>query len=88
MQYQCGVCGHKVNGDMLVYTQHTETHIVDVIKADHPEWVESSGLCSQCLAYYKGELKGIAGFMHPTRCAQRRARARNFLSRLVHGFKK
>jgi len=58
MQYQCGVCGQKVGGDMMVYREHTEKHIVDLVKHDHPDWVEQNGLCLKCIDYYRAELKG------------------------------
>ena len=86
MEYQCSVCGKTVGGDLLVYVDHTEAHIVDVIKQNHPDWVETNGLCQRCLDYYKGELKG--GFMEPARCAGRRKRIKKFLEPIFNVFKK
>jgi len=81
MEYKCSVCGHKIPGDLIVYINHTENHVVEEIKKDHPHWVEANGLCPQCRAYYRGEMKG--GFMAPPRCAGRRKKIKNFLKSLL-----
>jgi hypothetical protein len=57
MNYQCTVCG-QVSHELLSYVSHTETHIVELLKHDHPEWVEGDGVCKKCLDYYHAELKG------------------------------
>ena len=58
MQYVCRVCQEKIDGDLLLYVNHTEQHIIDEIKAKHPGWVERDGLCQKCVDYYKKQLKG------------------------------
>ena len=58
MEYQCSVCKETVQGDLLVYIDHTEKHIMDEIKANHPDWVEKDGVCHKCVDYYKGQMKG------------------------------
>lgn len=58
MEYQCGVCKQKVAGGLVPLTEHTERHIVDLIKIKHPEWIEDNGVCKKCLDYYKQQLKG------------------------------
>lgn len=77
MQYKCSLCGRKVDGDLAVFVDHTETHVIDEIKAKHPDWVEENGMCQQCLDYYKGELKGkpFADFQ----CKERRRIGKKFL---------
>lgn len=60
MVYTCSACGEKVKGDVLVYINHTEQHIIDEIKAKHPEWVEEDGICQRCVDYFKGQIKGDA----------------------------
>ena len=84
MEYQCSVCGRTVAGDLAVYVDHTEEHIIDVIKQGHPDWVESNGLCKQCLAYYRGEIKG--GFWEPARCKGRRKRIKKILGSIFNVF--
>jgi len=58
MEYKCSVCQKKIKGDVLVYINHTEQHILDEIKAKHPEWIEKDGLCGKCVAYYREQMKG------------------------------
>ena len=40
MDYLCDICGQKVPGDALIFIGHSESHIVDVIKEKHPDWIE------------------------------------------------
>lgn len=58
MQYSCPICQEKVSEELTSYMDHTESHIVDVIKEKHPDWVEEDGLCQKCLDYYRKEMKG------------------------------
>lgn len=58
MEYVCPVCGKPVSEDLHQYVDHTEKHIIDIIKKKHPEWIEQDGLCHKCLKYYKKEMKG------------------------------
>jgi len=64
MEYRCSVCGQKVTGDTLVYIDHTEGHIFEEIKAQHPDWEEGNGLCSKCEAYYRKQLSGVTPMAH------------------------
>ena len=56
MEYVCPTCGEKVPRDLLVFLSHTEDHIVDVVKRQHPDWIEGDGFCKRCYNYYKNEL--------------------------------
>jgi hypothetical protein len=58
MEYKCSICGDKIDGDLKLFVDHTETHVVDAIKERHPDWVEKDGVCLKCLDYYKKEIKG------------------------------
>ena len=58
MEYHCSTCNEKVDGDLLVFVDHTETHIVDEIKLKHPKWVTNDGVCTKCFEYYKNQIKG------------------------------
>lgn len=58
MAYTCSVCNQTVEGDLIKFTAHTEDHIVDLIKAKHPDWVDDDGICQKCVDYYKKQLKG------------------------------
>ena len=46
---------------------HTDRHIIDLVKHDHPEWVDKEGLCPQCAAYYRSEIEG--SFFKDAPCA-------------------
>ena len=58
MEYKCSVCSESIDGDLLVYVDHTEQHIMDEIKLNHPDWVENDGICQKCVDYYKKQMKG------------------------------
>ena len=57
MKYYCSVCHKEIDGDAVVYINHIETHIIDQIKAEHPEWIEEDGLCQKCVDYYRQQMK-------------------------------
>lgn len=56
--YTCTVCGEKVEDNLITFKEHTDEHIIDVIKQEHPQWVEQDGICTKCLDYYRKEIKG------------------------------
>ena len=58
MEYTCSVCNKNVEGDLLVYINHTEEHIIDEIRTKHPEWETKDGLCKKCVDYYRQQMKG------------------------------
>ncbi len=58
MEYKCSVCGDQVEGDLVVFTEHTEKHIIDEIKSTHPEWAGDNGVCVPCAEYFRKQLKG------------------------------
>ena len=58
MTYTCPICQEQIVDDVVKYTQHGDKHIVDLLKYDHPEWVEKNGLCTKCYDYYKAEIDG------------------------------
>ena len=78
MEYQCSVCKKRVAGDMIVYRDHTNRHIVDLVKHDHPEWVEGSGICKKCVEYYEQELRGSV--LKDAACAIRMRKTHKFFS--------
>ena len=69
MEYLCTACGVKVNADMMVYREHVNKHVIDLIKNDHPGWVEQDGICKKCVEYYESELKGST--FHDAACVRR-----------------
>ena len=76
MSYQCAACGEVINADLLVYVDHTEKHIVELLKHDHPEWVEKDGVCKKCLDYYRAEIHG--SIFKDAPCALRIRKAKGF----------
>ncbi len=58
MAYKCSVCSEHVEGDLLVYINHTEEHIIDEIRAKHPDWAEEDGMCKKCVDYFRSQMKG------------------------------
>ena len=86
MQYYCSVCQQKVNGDMMLYRDHIDKHIVELVKLDHPDWVEKSGICSKCEAYYRGQLQGSP--FGDVACVKRTRTFRKFISNIGKPFSK
>lgn len=58
MKYKCSICGQVVETDLHDFVEHTEGHIVEVIRQEHPEWSEKNGMCRKCLEHYRKQLKG------------------------------
>ena len=76
MDYRCAVCDGVVSGDVIAYVDHTEKHIIELIKHDHPDWIEKNGICKKCLDYYKAELHGSVFKDVP--CALRNRKIKSF----------
>ena len=58
MEYACSFCGDKVEGDVVTLKEHTDAHVIDLIKEKHPEWVETNNVCPKCVEYYRSQIKG------------------------------
>ena len=85
MDYICSLCKQSVSGDLMVYKLHTDNHIVDLVKDDHPEWIESNGLCRKCLEYYENEIKGSV--FEDAACVLRQRKVKNILEGVAKFFK-
>lgn len=81
MDYCCDVCGQKVSADLMVYKLHTEKHIVDLVKHDHPDWIETNGLCQKCFEYYQKEIQGSV--FKDAVCALRIRKTKNIFQKVV-----
>lgn len=46
--------------DLARFLDHTHQHVIDKIKAKHPEWQASDGTCEPCQVYYQNQLSGDA----------------------------
>lgn len=58
MKYTCHACGEVVEGDVVDLKEHTDQHVIDLIKKKYPKWVEEDGLCPRCVEYYERQIKG------------------------------
>jgi len=56
MTFVCPTCGKKMPRDLDLIIPHTEKHIVEAIKKEHPDWVEKDGVCKKCYEYYKRQI--------------------------------
>ena len=59
--YQCPLCGRKMERNLALFLDHTEAHVIEQIKKEHPEWVASDGVCKPCSEYYKKQISGETG---------------------------
>lgn len=37
--------------------EHTDQHIVDAIKKQHPEWVAENGFCKRCMSHFRDAIR-------------------------------
>ncbi len=37
MDCKCGVCGEEIGGNLIILKEHTEEHIIDLIKQENPQ---------------------------------------------------
>ncbi|MBI4042166.1 MAG: zf-HC2 domain-containing protein [Deltaproteobacteria bacterium] len=51
---RCPICEKEVRYFEL--HRKAEEQLIEIIKRTHPDWAEHSGVCSQCLRYYRQEL--------------------------------
>lgn len=57
MKYVCPICNAELPRELENIIEHTDAHIVDVIKKSHPKWVEKDGTCRKCYEWYKKQMK-------------------------------
>lgn len=51
--YRCSRCGKIIRGSLLLVHTKAEEYIIELLKRDHPEWVDHNGACSHCEQYYQ-----------------------------------
>lgn len=54
--YICPTCGEPIERDLLVFLRHTDQHILEALKALHPDWVEADGESPAVLKFYRAQL--------------------------------
>lgn len=57
----CSLCNAPVDGRSLRSPQKLENRIIDLIKADRPEWEGKRGICPTCLEQYRA--KKFVGYL-------------------------
>jgi len=57
----CSLCDSPVDGRSLRSPQKLENRIIDLIKADRPEWEGKRGICANCLEQYRA--KKFVGYL-------------------------
>ena len=57
----CSLCDAPVDGRSLRSPQKLENRIIDLIKADRPEWEGKRGICPTCLEQYRA--KKFVGYL-------------------------
>ena len=55
--YTCPTCNEQMERDLTLFTEHTDRHIVDVLKKDRPSWITEEGYCPKCLEYFKQSIQ-------------------------------
>lgn len=56
--YRCPLCDRTMERNLALFLNHTDQHVIDQIKKEHPEWVEADGACKPCAEYYRKQLSG------------------------------
>ncbi len=56
--YVCPTCGERMERDLLLFMQHTDAHILELLKKSHPDWITHDGYCPKCLAHYQAAKRG------------------------------
>ena len=53
MSEHCLRCGKDIQVPMLLAHAKAEEYFIELIKGDHPEWVQPDGTCPRCTLYYR-----------------------------------
>lgn len=56
--YNCPLCNKNVPRDLMVFLQHTDSHIIAAIQKQNPSWVEKDGSCQKCAEFYRLQKTG------------------------------
>ena len=86
MSYTCSLCKLVVQGGVVALQEHTDRHIIDLVKHDHPEWAEKDGMCRKCYDYYQAEIAGSV--FKDKACALRIRKSKTILGKIRHLFRR
>lgn len=56
MDYICPTCGKHLSRELSQIIPHTEEHIIEAIKKNHPEWDKKGDVCKKCYDHYKKQM--------------------------------
>jgi len=57
--YHCPICGIELPRELEIFIAHGERHVVEVVKKDHPDWIEPDGSSRRCEEYYHEQLSRL-----------------------------
>jgi len=80
------MCKESAGDTLVKFQDHTDRHIVELIKHDHPNWAETDGACQKCYDYYKAEING--GIFKDAACAKRNRVLNKIFGPILGIFKK
>lgn len=89
--YTCPTCGEKLERDLTRLYEHTDQHIVDAIKKQHPEWVAENGFCKRCMSHFRDAIRqshegGKPATVNITLAGSRRRIVQSAISALLAAF--
>ncbi len=50
---RCPICKKEKEEEIVDVCNAGYEYIIDLIKKDHPDWLEKDGSCPNCIDYYK-----------------------------------
>lgn len=57
MKYQCHICGREIDEAAGLAHVKAEEYLIELIRRDHPEWLEEKNSCHKCIDYYRRLVK-------------------------------
>lgn len=58
---RCPICRRLISEERLDSHVRIEQTLIETIKKEHPDWVESNGACSQCVTHYRQQISRLRG---------------------------
>ncbi len=58
----CPLCGEGIPADRLESHLSLEGDLIELVKQEHPEWVEADGLCPKCIEHIRVSMPGRWGW--------------------------
>ena len=55
-KYVCPTCGEEMPREYRIMIHHSENHIMEIIRKQHPGRVRSYGTCKRCYEEFKKQL--------------------------------